>query len=109
MTPMQQIIIGLFMIVAWYTGWRMKKSEADTVIGYRKDEIKDLKKQIEITDKWTDTLFNGADMEKSYYQGRNDEYDVLQFEVGEDRVCEKAHPNETFRKWLDKTFTKPIN
>lgn len=99
MTPMQQIIIGLFMIVAWYTGWRMKKSEA--VIGYRKDEIKDLKKQIEINDKWADTLFNEADMEKSYLTGYNDGIHYTDHQ--------EVWPSELFRKWLDKTFTKPEN
>ena len=90
---MLQIIILVTLLISWYISYRMAKSEGDVVIGYRNDEIASLKKQIEATDKWTDTLFNESDMLRisnaAYLAGLR---------------VDKEWSGE---KWIDKTFRKP--
>ena len=59
---MTQIIALILIVVAWYVGYRMAKSEGDIVIGYREVEIKSLRAQLERTDRYVDTLFDDNDM-----------------------------------------------
>lgn len=104
MTTGIAIFIIVIVTICLFVGYKMSESINKSIIEYKDIRIHNLEKQVDWYDKWTNTLFNEADMKTAYYQGRNDEYDVLQSPIG--IKCDKVHPSETFDKWLEQKYKK---
>lgn len=85
----------LVMAFIWWVGLAMKQAELDEVLRWRNQEITDLKMRIEIQDKWTDTLFNEAEM----------------LRIGNEAYIAGMRRDDTWnsQEWIDKTFINQMH